>query len=196
MFRPIGGLRIVAHQNVQSRMVEANAAGGAVPTTTYFSDKYTLYRFLNNQAIQLFHMNATTDGDSLVWFRKSDVIAAGDVYNSDIYPPIDVKRGGSIDGEIEALNKLVDMCAAEYMSQGGTMVIPGHGWISDVGDIGYYRDMMMVIRDRIQSMIDKKMTLEQVKAAKPTMDYDPLYGRQPGATAQFVEAVYRSLKEK
>ena len=197
MFRPIGGLRIVAHQMVQSRMVEANAAPGAVPTTTYFSDKYTLYRFLNNQAIQLFHMaDATTDADSFVWFRKSDVIAAGDIYNSDIYPPIDVSRGGSIDGVVDALNKLVDMCATEYMSQGGTMVIPGHGWISDAGDVGYYRDMMMILRDRIGAMIKKGMTLEQVKAAKPTMDYDPLYGRQPGVTAKFVEAAYNSLKEK
>jgi glyoxylase-like metal-dependent hydrolase (beta-lactamase superfamily II) len=196
MFRPIGGLRIVAHQAVQSRMVDANAAPGAVPTTTYFSDKYTLYRFLNNQAVQLFHLNATTDGDSMVWFRKADVIAAGDVYNSDIYPPIDIARGGSIDGEIDALNKLVDMCATEFMSQGGTMVIPGHGWISDAGDVGYYRDMMMIIRDRVSAMIKKGMTLEQVKAAKPTMDYDPLYGRQTGVTGKFVEAVYKSLKEK
>jgi hypothetical protein len=82
------------------------------------------------------------------------------------------------------------------MSQGGTMVIPGHGWISDAGDVGYYRDMMMILRDRIKAMVDKKMTLEQVKAARPTMDYDPLYGRQPGVTAQFVEAMYRSLKQK
>jgi glyoxylase-like metal-dependent hydrolase (beta-lactamase superfamily II) len=162
MFRPIGGLRILAHQMVQSRMVDANAAAAAVPTTTYFSDKYTLYRFLNNQAIQLFHVNAITDGDSMVWFRKSDVIAAGDVYNSDIYPPIDLARGGSIQGEIDALNNLVDMCAAEFMSQGGTMVIPGHGWISDVGDVGYYRDMMLIIRERIQAMIKKGMTVEQV----------------------------------
>jgi cyclase len=196
MFRPIGGLRILAHQMVQSRMVDANAAAAAVPTTTYFSDKYILYRYLNNQAVQLFHVNAITDGDSMVWFRKSDVIAAGDVYNSDIYPPIDLARGGSIDGEINALNQLVDMCAPEFMSQGGTMVIPGHGWISDVGDVGYYRDMMLMIRDRIQAMVKKGMTLEQVKAAKPTMDYDPLYGREPGVTAKFVEAVYKSLKEK
>ena len=124
------------------------------------------------------------------------MIAAGDVYNSDVYPPIDVARGGSIDGELDALNKLVDMCASEFMSQGGTMVIPGHGWISDAGDVGYYRDMMMIIRDRVRAMIKRGMTLEQVKAAKPTMDYDPLYGRQAGVTAKFVEALYKSLKEK
>ena len=178
-------------------MREANAADLMVPTDTYFGEKRTMFRFLNNQAVQVFHMpNAVTDGDSVVFFRRSDVIAAGDIYNSEIYPPIDVDKGGSIDGEIEALNKLVDMCVTEFMSQGGTMIIPGHGWISDAGDLGYYRDMMIIIRDRIQVMIDKGMTLAQVKAARPTMDYDPEYGREPGVTARFVEAVYRSLKEK
>jgi glyoxylase-like metal-dependent hydrolase (beta-lactamase superfamily II) len=187
--------QIFAHVNVQRRMLDAKSADA--PTDTYFIDKYTMYRFFNNQAIQIFHLpNAITDGDSIVFFRHSDVIVTGDIYNSDIYPPIDLGRGGSINGEIEALSKVLDMGVTEYMSQGGTMIIPGHGWISDAGDMGYYRDMLMIIRDRIQNMIDKGMTLEQVKAAKPTMDYDPLYGRQPGVTAQFVDAVYRSLKQK
>jgi glyoxylase-like metal-dependent hydrolase (beta-lactamase superfamily II) len=178
-------------------MVESKAPSPLVPTDTYLSDTYTLYRFFNNQAVQIFHMpRAVTDGDSVVWFRRSDAIAAGDVYNSDIYPPIDVDKGGSIDGEIDALNRLTDMSVTEFMSQGGTMIIPGHGWISDAADVGYYRDMLMVIRDRIQAMVDKGMTLAQVKAAKPTMDYDPEYGREPGETSRFVEAVYRSLKEK
>jgi glyoxylase-like metal-dependent hydrolase (beta-lactamase superfamily II) len=197
---PIGdstNLQVVAHEMVQRRMIDANAEDLLVPTDTYFTDKYTMYRFFNNEAVQLFHMpGAVTDGDSFVWFRHSDVIATGDVYNSDIYPPIDMEKGGSIDGVIDALIRLVDMCATDYMSQGGTMIIPGHGWISDAADVGYYRDMVIVIRDRIQNMIDKNMSLEQVKAAKPTMDYDPLYGQQPGVTAHFVEAVYRSLKEK
>ena len=184
--------QVFAHVNVQQRMLDANAADA--PTDTYFTDRYTLYRFFNDQAIQVFHMpNAITDGDSTVFFRRSDVIATGDIYNSDIYPPIDVSRGGSIDGEIEALNRVLEMSVTEYMSQGGTMIIPGHGWLSDSGDVGYYRDMLMIIRDRIQNMIGKGMSLEQVKAAKPTMDYDPLYGRQPGVTARFVEAVYGSL---
>ena len=190
-------LQILAHETVRQRMLDSNASEMMVPTDTYISDKYTMYRFLNNQAIQIFHMpSAVTDGDSVVFFRRSDVIVAGDVYNSEIYPPIDVDKGGSIDGEIEALDKLIDMSVTEFMAEGGTMIVPGHGWISDAGDVGYYRDMLMIIRDRIQSMINKGMTLAQVKAAKPTMDYDPEYGRQPGVTARFVEAVYRSLKEK
>ena len=194
LFHPIGDQGIIAHEKVQSRMLQMK---GAAPTTTYSSAKYTLHRFFNNQAVQILYMpNAITGGDSAVWFRRSDVIASGDVYNSDIYPQIDVDKGGSIDGEIEALAKLADMCVTEFMSQGGTMIIPGHGWISDAADLGYYRDMMMIIRDRIQNMIDKGMTLTQVKAAQPTMDYDPEYGRESGVTARFVEAVYRSLKEK
>ena len=203
MFRLLGfrdpslSLQVLAHEGVQRRLLESKAAELVVPTDTYFSNNYTLYRFFNNQAIQLFHMrNATTDGDSAVWFRRADVIVAGDVYNSDIYPPIDVDKGGTIDGEIEALNTLAGMSVTEFMSQGGTMIIPGHGWMSDAADVGSYRDMLIVIRDRVQSMIDKSMTLAQVKAAKPTMDFDPEYGREPGVTSRFVEAVYRSLKEK
>ena len=138
MFRLLGyrdpslSLQVFAHEAVQRRMLEAKAADLLVPTDTYASERYTMYRFFNNQALQVFHLpKATTDGDSAVWFRRSDAIAAGDVYNSDIYPPIDVDKGGSIDGEIDALNRLVEMCATEFMSQGGTMIIPGHGWISD-----------------------------------------------------------------
>ena len=190
-------LPIVAHNQVQERMMEQKAPELAIPTSTYSSEKFTLHRFLNGQAIQLFHMpNAITDGDSMVLFRGSDVIAAGDVYNSDMYPPIDLARGGSIAGEIAALDKLVDMCVTEFMSQGGTLIIPGHGWLSDAADVSLYRDMIIIIRDRIQDMIGKGMTLAQVKAAKPTLDYDPEYGRQPGSTSRFVEAVYRSLTEK
>jgi glyoxylase-like metal-dependent hydrolase (beta-lactamase superfamily II) len=193
---PTLSLQVLAHANVQSRMVEAKAPDTLVPTDTYLSERYTLYRFFNNQAVQLFHFpKAVTDGDSIVWFRRSDVIAAGDIYNSDIYPPIDVDKGGSINGEIDALNKLIDMTVTEFMAQGGTLIVPGRGWISDAADVGYYRDMLMVIRDRIQSMVDKGMTLAQVKAAKPTMDFDPEYGREPAVTSRFVEAVYRSLKK-
>jgi glyoxylase-like metal-dependent hydrolase (beta-lactamase superfamily II) len=143
------------------------------------------------------HMdNALTDGDSVVFFRKSDVIATGDIYIADQYPPIDVERGGSIDGEITALNKVFDLCVTEFMAQGGTVIIPGHGWLGDAADLGYYRDMLTVIRERIQKMVDNKMTLAQVRAAKPTTDYDVEYGREPGGTAKFVEAVYKSLSAK
>lgn len=188
---------ILSHENVQQAMIAAKVPVRAQPTNTYFSERYRLHRYFNNEGVELQYMpHAVSDGDSVVWFRTSDVLATGDIFNSDMYPPIDVDRGGSIEGVITALEKLADLCFPEYMGQGGTLVVPGHGWISDGAEVGYYRDMMIVIRDRIQDMIGKKMTLAQVKAAKPTMDYDPLFGRQPGSTAKFVEAVYRSLTEK
>src|SRR5882672_11255563 len=203
LFRLLGyrdpslSLQVFAHAAVQRRMTESKAPDLLIPTDTYLSETYTFYRFFNNQAVQVFHMpKAVTDGDSVVWFRRSDAIAAGDIYNSDSYPPIDVDKGGSINGEIDALDKLIGMSVTEFMAQGGTLIIPGHGWISDAADVGYYRDMLMVIRDRIQAMVDKGMALAQVKAAKPTMDFDPEYGREPGVTSRFVEAVYRSIKEK
>lgn len=205
MFHPIGiegadqsaSEVILSHENVQQAMIAAKAPVRAQPTNTYFSDRYRLHRYFNNEGVEIQHMpRAVTDGDSVVWFRTSDVLATGDIFETDMYPPIDVDHGGSIQGEIDALEKLADLCFPEYMGQGGTLVVPGHGWISDGSEVGYYRDMMIVVRDRIQDMIGKKMTLAQVQAAKPTMDYDPLFGRTPGSTAKFVQAVYRSLTEK
>ncbi|MEQ1886951.1 MAG: MBL fold metallo-hydrolase [Bryobacteraceae bacterium] len=205
IFKPIGvegadqaaSEVILSHESVQQRMIAANVGVRAQPTNTYFSERYRLHRFFNGEGVEVVHMpSAITDGDSVVWFRGSDVIATGDIFNSDAYPQIDLERGGSVQGLISALEKITDLSYPEYMGQGGTMIVPGHGWISDAADIGYYRDMVIVVRDRIQDMVGKKMTLAQVKAAKPTMDYDPLYGRTPGSTAKFVEAVYRSLTEK
>lgn len=204
IFHPIGSQGdeeaaevLLAHENVQRRMIQANAAPLSLPTVTYLKNRFRLHRYFNGEGVELMHFpNAHTDGDTAVWFRGSNVIATGDIYNSDTYPVIDIDKGGSVQGLIDALVKITDLCYPEYMSQGGTLVIPGHGWLSDAADIGYYRDMVVIIRDRVQAMIDKGMTLDQIKAAKPTMDYDPLYGRKHGSTAQFVEAVYRSLTEK
>jgi glyoxylase-like metal-dependent hydrolase (beta-lactamase superfamily II) len=204
-FHPLGVLGeeeqgseiILAQENTAKHMGEMGLPDDGIPTNTYFSARYNMHRFFNDQAVQVMHMDkALTDGDSVVLFRKSDVIATGDIYIADQYPPIDVDRGGSIDGEITALNKVFDLCVTEFMAQGGTVIIPGHGWLGDAADLGYYRDMLTVIRERIQKMVDGNMTLAQVKAAKPTMDYDVEYGREPGVTAKFVEAVYRSISDK
>jgi hypothetical protein len=123
------------------------------------------------------------------------VIAAGDIFVTTSYPIIDVDRGGSIDGTIDALNRILDIAIAEFRTEGGTMIVPGHGRISDSADVAYYRDMTTIIRDRIREMVRKGMTLEQVKAAKPTADYDPRYGATTGfwTTEKFIEAVYRSV---
>jgi len=139
--------------------------------------------------------SAHTEGDSLVWFRGSDIIAAGDIYSTVSYPVIDVKHGGTINGVIDGLNRILDLSVAEFRTEGGTLVIPGHGRLSDSADVAYYRDMVTIIRDRVQAMVEKSMTLEQVKAAHPTSDYEPRYGASSGAwtTDMFVEAVYTTL---
>jgi len=196
------GAALFAHENVMKRMSAPTGSAaprpsGAWPTDTYFGDKKEI--FFNGEAIQLFHPNsAHTDGDSIVFFRRSDVISSGDIFMTTSYPVIDLQGGGSINGVIDALNFILDLTIPAEKQEGGTMVIPGHGRLCDEADVVEYRDMVTIIRDRIQDMIKKGMTLEQVKAAKPTRDYDPIYGSTTGfwTTDMFVEAVYKSLGTK
>jgi cyclase len=133
-----------------------------------------------------------------VFFRRSEVIAAGNVYSTVSYPVIDLEKGGTIQGVIDGLNKILDLAVAEYRAQGGTWVIPGRGRLSDTADVASYRNMVTMIRDRVQDMKGKGMTVAQVKAAKPTLDFDGRYGATAGpwTTDMFVEAVYRTLQEK
>ena len=195
------GAQIIAHQNILNRMSKADAGqpaspSSAWPTDTYLTDEKDV--FFNNEGIQVIHIpNAHTDGDSIVFFRKSDVISTGDLFTTTMYPVIDLDRGGSYRGFLAGLQKIIDMIIPVYGQEGGTMLIPGHGRLCDLGDIIEYREMAVIIGDRIQSMVDKGMTLDQVKAAKPTLDYDPLYGATTGfwTTDKFVEAVYKSLKD-
>jgi glyoxylase-like metal-dependent hydrolase (beta-lactamase superfamily II) len=197
---------VIAYETVLDRMSAATPPMpfGALPTDTYSLDVMNLSHFFNGEGVQIIHMPAAhTDGDSIVWFRGSDVISVGDVFTPDRYPMIDLEHGGSIQGEIDALNRLLDMAVPEFRLEGGTMLIPGHGHLCDVADLAYYRDMVTIVRDRIQALIKKDMTLEQVKAAKPTLDYDGIYGATtydaasgPWTTDMFVQAVYQSLNRK
>ena len=195
------GAAILAHENVLQRLLEPEAGEqkaptDAQPTDTYYTDSMKLSHFFNGEGIQLIHQpSAHTEGDSLVWFRGSDIIAAGDIYSTVSYPVIDVKHGGTINGVIDGLNRILDLSVAEFRTEGGTLVIPGHGRLSDSADVAYYRDMVTIIRDRVQAMIEKGMTLAQVKAARPTSDYEPRYGASSGpwTTDMFVEAVYTTL---
>ena len=195
LFKPLeGGEMIIAHDNVLAGM--ADAPEKAKPTHTYETEQYKLNRFFNGEGVQVIHMPAAhTDGDSIVWFRFSDVISTGDLF-TDSYPIIDLEKGGSIQGLLEALNRIIDLVFPEFRVQGGTMLIPGHGRISDLTDLAYYRDMVTIVRDRVQDMVKRGMTLDQVKAAKLTADFDPIYGKRPGSSGRFVEAVYRSLNQK
>jgi len=190
---------IIAHERVQQRMSEQKPAlsFGMLPTDTYFTAKKEL--FFNGEAIQILYQPAAhTDGDSLVFFRRSDVVSTGDIFTPIGYPVVDLERGGSINGLIDSLNRIIDLTVPADKQEGGTYVIPGHGRLCDEADVVEYRDMATIIRDRIQDSVKKGMTLEQVRAAKPTRDFDPLYGATTGfwTTDKFVEAVYKSLSQK
>jgi glyoxylase-like metal-dependent hydrolase (beta-lactamase superfamily II) len=190
------GAAIVTHQNVDRRMADIKPAlpSRALATETYFAKFYKLSSHFNGEGIELIHLpSAHTDGDSMVWFRGSDVISSGDVFSTETYPLIDIEKGGSINGVVDALNDILDLAFAEFRTEGGTMIIPGHGRVSDSADVAYYRDMVTIIRDRIQGMIKKGMTLDQIKAAKPTLDYDTRYDDAAWTKDKFVTAVYQSL---
>jgi len=193
---------IVAFQAVLDRMSaptgqQAPTPEGAWPTETYTTPERKM--FFDGEGIQIIHIpNAHTDGDSIVFFRRSDVIAAGDIFVTNRYPIIDLQRGGNVQGVIAGLNKIIEIAIPADEQEGGTMVIPGHGRLCDVADVVFYQEMVTIIRDRVQDMIKRGMTLDQVKAARPTRDYDPRYGATSGiwTTDMFVEAVYKSLAPK
>lgn len=182
---------IYAHENVLERMSAAKIATAALPTESYPSD---FKQFFNGEGIHLIHLkNAHSDGDSIVHFRASDVISAGDILSTVSYPTFDIAKGGSINGVIRGLNDLLDLAIAEYQTEGGTLIIPGHGRVCDSADLATYRDMVTILRDRVQDAIKRGLTIEQVKAARLTKDYDPRYDVPSWTKDQFVEAMYRSL---
>jgi cyclase len=192
------GAWVVAHENAPNHAPKSPPLPSeAMPTETYFGTDKKL-NFLNGEGVVVWHRPAAhTDGDSVVHFRQSEVLAAGDVLNMNNYPVIDVEKGGSVQGIVDSLNSILDIAVVEHMMEGGTIIIPGHGRMTDSADVAYYRDMMTIVRDRVQAMIKKGMTLQQVKAARLTRDYDPRFGKNPAWTPDmFTEAVYRSLTQK
>jgi len=192
---------IIAHENVLLRLSmpkpgEPQVPAEAWPTETYAARKWEM-RF-NGEAVQMFHQpKAHTDGDSLVFFRRSDVIATGDLFTTVMYPYIDEAHGGTINGYIDALNAILDLAVFNNVNEGGTMIIPGHGRLCDKQDVIEYRDMATIVRDRIKEYVRRGMTVEQVHAAKPTLDFDPRYGTPNGfwTPTQFVEVIYKEMKE-
>jgi glyoxylase-like metal-dependent hydrolase (beta-lactamase superfamily II) len=189
---------VISYLTVFHRMVtppgkRSPAPEAGWPDNTYSTPQKRLY--FNDEPVVIMHQPANTDGNSIVLFRKSDVVSAGDLLDLTGYPIIDLEAGGSLQAMVEALNRLIDITVPSRNAEGGTLVVPGHGRISDHAEVAFYRDMVVIIRDRIQEMIRKGMTLEQVKAARPTRDYDARYGKATGAwtTNMFVEAAYRTL---
>ena len=165
---------VIAFQSILDRMSMPKGNQSAIPQSAWPTDTYTAAKksfWFNGESIRVFHQPGLTDGDSMVYFRRSDVVSTGDIFRTDSYPVIDLKRGGSIQAIIAGLNRLLDLTVTaddKSKDEGGTMVIPGHGRLCDQADVVVYQEMVTIIRDRIQDMVNKGMTLEQVKAARPT----------------------------
>ena len=192
----VPGAWVVAHENVALRLTKAGQQS-LVANETYFGTDKKL-NFVNGEGVVVTHPDsAHTDGDSIVYFRGSDVIVAGDILDMTRYPVIDVQRGGSINGVVAALNWILDVAVVEHMMEGGTLIVPGHGRMTDAADVAYYRDMVTIMRDRVREMIKRGMTLAQITSAKLTRDYDGRFGKSPSWTPDmFVEAIYRGLAPK
>ena len=199
-----GRASVLAHENVLTRMT-ASSGPQAVPsalwpTKTFAYRMYSMY--LNGEGIQVVHMPAArTDGDTIVFFRRGDVIATGDIIDTTRWPLIDVKRGGTVQGEIDALNRLMDLTIYNLPIQwhaDRTFLVPGHGFVYDKLDLLEYRDAVTVVRDRVQDLIKQGRSLAQVKAANPTLGYRSQYGADSGewTTDMFVETIFNELSRK
>ena len=186
--------QIIAHDNVLQRMSaptgkQAPTPEAAWPLQTFLKGKKDLY--FNDEPIEIIHApNAATDGDSIVFFRHSDVLVAGDIFTMNSYPLIDVDKGGTGQGTINALNRILDIAVPKHEEEGGTYVIPGHGRVCDEFDVLEYRDMVVIVRDRVRAAIKKGMTLDQVKRAGYTKDWDARYE----GGEKFIEAVYKTAR--
>jgi cyclase len=200
-----GAAAALSAEKVLMRMSAPTGKTAPFPTAAWPTETYNQkrkYMYLNGEGIEVLHQPAAhTDGDSIVFFRRSDVVAAGDILDLSRFPVIDLSRGGSVQGEIDALNKLVELTipSVPLVSQdGGTYVVPGHGRLCDQLDVVEYRDMVTIVRDRVQDGIKKGMTLDQVLAGNPAQGYTARYGSDTGTwtTKMFVEAVYESLRRR
>ncbi len=193
---------IVAHDSVLQRMSARNAnpsyPGDAWPNDAFIPKRHAFR--MNDEGIEIFYTPSAHSGqDSVVLFRKSDVVVTGDIMDTTRFPVIDIANGGSINGEIDALNKVIDLTIAPIpliYKDVGTYVIPGHGRLSEQMEMVDYRDMVVQIRDTIADLIKQGKTLDQIKAARPCLAYETRYGREPGVTNSFIESIYKSLTEK
>jgi cyclase len=190
---------IFSHEKALNQISAPGGKTSAVPTAlwptdTFFSDKKKI--FFNHEPIEFHFAPGHTDGDIIVWFRQSDVIAAGDVFSTTSFPKFDPTRGGTMQGILDGLNHLIDLAVPEFNQQGGTRIIPGHGRIANQSDVVEYRDMATIVRDRVRDARAKGMTLDQIKAAKVTLEYDGIYSTPSYTGEMFVEAIYNDLSRK
>lgn len=209
-------LHIAAHENALKAVSAPTGQTSLFPSEFWPNEVFfqeRKYVFFNGEGIEMYHApSAHTDGDVIVFFRRSDVVVAGNVLDDTRFPMIDLAHGGSIKGEINALNRLIELAIppgpmvgtppvgiALSEMPGGTEVLSGHGRIYRQLDLVEYRDMIVIIRDTIKYYMDQKKTLEQIQALAPAKAWEGRYGATSGpwTTRQFVEAVYQSLlKEK
>jgi glyoxylase-like metal-dependent hydrolase (beta-lactamase superfamily II) len=190
---------VLAHENVMLRMSEAEALFpiDMWPSETYTNRVRSMY--INDDAVLVHRfVGAHSDGDSVVLFRKGDVIATGDILDLRHFPVIDPAAGGSIQGELNALNRLLDLTVPAMplvLKPGRTLLVPGHGRVSDYAELVEYRDMVTTIKDNVEVLIKEGKTLAEIQAANPTAGYRARWGRETGpwTTAQFVEAIYQGL---
>ena len=200
-----GAASVLAHENVLTRMSAPTGQASPFPvalwpTKTFAYRMYSMY--LNGEGIQVIHQPAAhTDGDTIVFFRRGDVIATGDIVDTTRFPFIDVARGGTVQGELDALNRLMDLSIHNLPVQWSperTLLVPGHGHVYDKLDLLEYRDAMTIVRDRVQDLIDRGRTRAEVKAADPTLGYRSQYGADSGpwTTDMFVDVVYNELMAK
>jgi glyoxylase-like metal-dependent hydrolase (beta-lactamase superfamily II) len=185
---------IIAHENVLARMSAEDRPVTEWPLNSFFESGRDFY--FNGEAVFLYHVpSAHTDGDVMVYFRGSDVLVTGDLFVTTHFPLVDLAYSGGIDGFIEGLNLALDITVPAWLQEGGTYVIPGHGRIGDEADLVSYRDLALIVRDRVQNSIEQGATLRQVQATKPSLDYDPRYNNAelPWTSEMFVESVYQSL---
>jgi cyclase len=194
--------QVYAHENVQTRMAQPGAGQPPVPTPLWPSDTFIEPQhdlYFNGEGIELLHVpSAHTDGDTIVYFRKSDVLVTGDVYVNEFFPMVDVQNGGDLNGLVKALNTILRITIPRKNQEGGTYVIPGHGRLADEADVVEYRDMATILRDRVADAVKRGQTLAQIKSARLTRDYDGRYGTTPSfwSTDHFVETVYLSVQPK
>jgi glyoxylase-like metal-dependent hydrolase (beta-lactamase superfamily II) len=184
---------IVSHERTLARMSDAGRSVTELPLTTFFEEGRDFY--FNGEAIFLHHVpRAHTDGDVLVYFRGSDVLVAGDVFATTTFPVIDRASDGGIEGFLGGLNAILDITVPKYLQEGGTYVVPGHGRVADEADVVAYRDMTLFVRDRVRALRREGMTIAQVIAARPALDYEPRYDKNGSSTASFIEAVYATVE--
>ena len=200
-FLGAGAASILAVENVLTRMSGVAPGTQAFPTDGWPTETFDYarkYMYLNGEGIEVLHQPAAhTDGDAIVFFRRSDVVVAGDIVDVDRFPVIDVARGGTIQGAIDALNRIITLAIPSVpivSREAGTLVIPGHGRVVDQFDLLGYRDMVTIVSDRVRDLQAAGMSLEQVRAARPARGYTSRYG-EASANA-FVEAVYRTRQQQ